>query len=105
MTGGGNVPSRVSYVERIGERGAVDVLEGVRARGLSVCCEVREGCSEGLQQLLVRLLRIGAAGGSVSMRVCKTTGSGVGRTYRLRNMASSSGASAVGVNEHREGVE
>ena len=57
---GGNLPSRLSYIERIGQRGPVDISKGLRARG--VVCEMREGGSEILQQLFIRLLRIGPAG-------------------------------------------
>lgn len=54
---GGDVPSRVSYIERIGKRWAVDT-DGLGARSLS---KVRESGSEILQQLFIRLLRIGPA--------------------------------------------
>ena len=53
---GGNLPSRLSYVERIGQRGTLDVGEGLRAGGVG---EMGEGGSEILQQLFIRLLRIG----------------------------------------------
>ena len=101
---GGNLPSRLSYIERIGQRGPVDISKGLRARG--VVCEMREGGSEILQQLFIRLLRIGPAGavsththmyrswlGSRWARRAKHRAAGWchggpdGKTYRLRNIA------------------
>ena len=95
----GDVPSRVSYVERIGKRWTIDA-ERLGARSLG---EVREGGSEVLQQLFIRLLRIGPGRQVSNMyqsyvgharsaqhntwRSARARARVGGGTYRLRNIA------------------
>jgi len=55
-----NVPGGVGHVEGVGERGPLGAIERLRARGVG---EVRKGGSEVLEQLFIRLLRVGPAQG------------------------------------------
>jgi len=109
----------VGYIERIGERGARGVVDGLRACGL---CEVGEAGPEVLDELFIRLLRIGPAP-AVSIRyvpkrpqlgssardahnTARWLGDGQqnGGTYRFRNIAGKLEAEGLSIQEHREGV-
>lgn len=102
---GGNLPGRLSYIERIGKRGPVDISEGLRARG--VVCEMWEGGSEILQQLFIRLLRIGPAGAVSTHAHVPQLGLQVGATRKTRCsgvMRWRPGREDIPVAEHRGGA-
>jgi hypothetical protein len=103
---GSDIPNIVvRYVERIRERGAWRIADGLRARG----AQMRKGSLESLQQLWVGLLRIGPAArsGQVLEALCATrsglaeTGASqqqrTGSTYRLRNIAGGLDADVLDV--------
>jgi hypothetical protein len=106
----------MGYIERIGEGRARRVVEGLRARGLG---EVREAGPEVLEQLFIRLLRVGPAPAvsigtvqrSAVMRATRTTQRAVltttatmGGAYRFRNIAGKLDAKGQSIQGHREGV-
>lgn len=107
-----NIPVGMGYIERISERGAGWIIDGLRARG---SCEVRKGRSEVLEQLLVRLLRIGPTeSGQLRYQSFAATCARRAhhstlprrrrgeKTYRLRNIAGKLEAEALEVVKHRE---
>lgn len=55
--GAENVPGGMGYIKGVCERGAMGVIKGLRTCILS---KMGEGLSEGLNQLFIRLLRIGS---------------------------------------------
>jgi hypothetical protein len=106
----------MDYIERIGNGGARGIVNRVGARGLG---EVGEAGPEVLDQLFIRLLRIGPATavslGTVPELCCATRTSqhavvitrvdtATGEAYRFRNIAGKLGAEGLPIQEHRESV-
>lgn len=99
----------MGYVEGIGQRRCLDIVEGMRARSLG---KMREGGSEGLDELFIGLLRSGSGRRSAMVqawargRAWRSRGAAGsrqdGETHRLRNMAGKLGAAAQAGHEHRE---